>query len=251
MNWNRDARLVCVATATLASMLNTTCSFPVGRDAPDDVTVEGSADGIAVLGLLELASTATGEVYFYDSREMADAMAPLRGKLVVPREKFPALLDECLSDAGFVDVEGSIAGRTAHSIRSLRSTWRSNTNLKTDARNVPLESLESRPDRKSLVTISMICSSSTLARQIACPILCQFFSDSATESTRSIEGTPIVVMTGRTDNVVRFAAMGRRIVDEFGSNFEAAETAKLEARIRELEESAARLEREFEAAGKR
>jgi hypothetical protein len=221
----------------VVAVLARSSATPIALGAPsDDLTFECSPDGMEVAHLLDVAQEVTGEAFFFDPRDVRDQRIFFQGTVVVPRAAFLSFFDTCLRDAEFVHLDSWVAGTRVHSIRRLGQQSRGQQALKSQARIVPPEEMAALADRFTLITSWVVCNSGASARQIACPTLCQFFTDSSIESIRSIEGTGVILMTGLSANVAKYSAMARQLDTAFSPDVDAGRTNELEERICVLEE---------------
>jgi len=237
--------------ATIAVVLVPPASVRSDQPSDDDMTFECSADGIGILHLIDVAAEVTGEVFFYEPREVSGTGVFFPGKLDVPRARFLSFFDWYLFSSGLVDVQRTVGEKCVHAISRLGPQGRHQSAFKTDAPTVPPEDISELSDRYMLVTTWVHCTSNDLAREIACPILCQFFSDSGLESIRNIEGSGAILMTGQAANVVKYAAMAKQIDAAHASDFNSKLTQDIDARIAALEQEVATIrKRSAEASDK-
>ncbi len=227
-NWIAAAGLALAALAAPA---------PSQAHANDDLTIECPAEGLELVALVTMAREVTGEPFFFEDKELRDARVQFQGKMVVPKAKFMAFFDFCARNADFVPLETMEAGTRVHVLRRLGASR--NTALKTLARVVEPAELAQIADRWTLVTTTWSCKNLPCRELVT--TLQLYFSDSATEAIRNIEGTDSMVMTGYAANLAAMVKMCERLDAETAATPSFERARGFEGRVAALEAAVAKL----------
>jgi type II secretory pathway component GspD/PulD (secretin) len=225
-NWIAATGLALAALAAPA---------PSQAHANDDLTIECPAEGLEITALVTMAREVTGEPFFYDEKDLKDVRVQFQGKMVVPKAKFMSFFDFCARSADFVPLDAMEAGTRVHLLRKLggQSGGRNGTALKTLARIVEPSELAQLADRWTLVTTTWSCKNMPCRELVT--TLQLYFTDSATEAIRNIEGTDSLVMTGYAANLAAMMKMCERLDAEAAGTPTFQNVHALEARVAALE----------------
>ncbi len=210
--------------------------LPSGAAAPasgDSITIAGRADGIPIEELVRQAEQVTGELFFFEPKDLKEEKVYFAGELAVPRERFLSFFERCVASCDLVHIESRTAGVVSHRLMKLGQQARGQQTLKTMASSVTESELLALAERHLLVTT--IYQTKKIPAREAVTTLQLYFADSATESIRNVEGTDHIVMTGFSDNLCRFVNLLKSMDAAAADDGRFMQLAELSRRLERVE----------------
>ncbi len=234
--------------ATLAALPFVAGPAPASRS--ENVVVKLPPEGLPPEDPLRQAQGVTREAFIYDPKELNSERLSFAGSVTVPKERFLAFFDRCLREREIVHLETAESGQTIHTLFKLgQPSSRASIMLKQRAPILSNEEVLRLSDRATLVTTTV--SLKNLPAREAVNSLSQYFSEQATETIRNIEGTEMIVMTGRASSVAAIVRMLAEMDAKAVESPEPKAIEKMENRLRKVEAEVAALQKAGEKpAGK-
>jgi len=206
--------------------------------AADEIVLVGDRAGIPLSRLIELARDATGDAFLFEPKDV-DTKVVFLGTVRVPKDRFLEFFEMCLRIEDFVVLDAKSPDLRVHTLRKLGQQARGQQALKTQSLAVSPAELDALRDRSLLVTTEWTFDH--LDFDSLNHMLCVYFSDSACQAVRGVEGTRTLILTGFAREVRGLLEMARRLDAEIGRQGNRVVRADLAARVGALEKRVARL----------